>query len=191
MGVPARRRVAVALLGTALLTSPALAAPRLDARLAAAATGAADELRAALEALDAGGGAASLARAQRAMALVERAVDAYFHAPNLREAAARPAAASLRGLLHGLIGGRSPLLVIHDDVVHFRPALQRDIAAACARLGDRRGQIRHLRAAVAVEGPTLEDLATLRAAHLALGDTHAADAVAAEIAQRRTASNAP
>ncbi len=191
MGFPARRGVAVGLLGMALATSQAMAAPRLDDRLATTATNAADELRAALAALEAGGGADAIQRAVSAMARVEQAVDAYFHAPNLRQPQARPAAASVRNLLHGLLGGRAPLLVLHDDVVHFRPAIQRDLAAACARLGDRRGQIRHLRAAVAVEGPSLEDLATLRAAHLALGDTRAAEAVAAEITQRRTASLTP
>jgi hypothetical protein len=191
MGVPARRRLAVALLGTALCTAPAWATPRLDERLAASAATAADDLRAALAAVDAGGDADAVQRAERAMATVERAVDAYFHAPNLREPKARPSVASLRALLHGLIGGPAPLLVLHEDVIQFRPAIQRELATACARLGDRRGQIRHLRAAVAVEGPTLDDLATLRAAHLALGETSAADAVAVEMAQRRTASITP
>jgi hypothetical protein len=183
-----RRRVAAALVGGALWANAALATPRLDARLATGAAAAADELRAALATLREGGDAETLRRAERAMDALDAAVDAYFHAANLRQPQARPAAAALRGLLHGLIGGPAPLLALHDDLVVFRPAVQRDLAAACARLGDARGRIRHLRAAVAVEGATLDDLATLKAAHLALGETAAAEAVAAEIAQRRTAA---
>jgi hypothetical protein len=177
------------LVAALLAGGPAGATLRLDDKVAAAATGAVGELRAALDALrGASPTRADLDRAEKAMAALSGAVDTYFHAGNLRAPAARPAAAVLRGLVQRLLSGPTPLLVLRDDVIDFQPAIHRDIAAACARLGDHRDEVRHLRAAVAVEGPTLDDLATLRAAYLALGDTAAADAVAAEIAQLRTAS---
>jgi len=171
--------------------SGAVAAPTrdLDGQVAQRAARAADELRAALKALHRSPPPHDTQeRARAAMTVIDRAVDTYFHAANLRDPAARPSAHALRRVVHDLLGGADPLLVMRADVIRFRPFVHRALADAARRSGARAEEVEHLREAMAVEGPTPRDLSAVRAACLTLGRAGEAEAAAAEIAALRTAA---
>jgi hypothetical protein len=163
--------------------------PRLSAEDAPRAAAAEGDLRSALSRLRTDpGDRAARAAAEDALQRVERAFESYFHARNLRAPAARAHALALRPVIHGLFAGSDALLVLHGDVLELRPDHRRILARAAERQRDPAARIRHLRAAAAVEGPTLTDLASIKAAHVELGDARAAAAVDAEIALLRTAA---
>ena len=145
-----------------------------------------DRLERALVQLD--GSAArvepALRVARRSMRVIDRAVDAYFHAPNLRRPTARPHALALREEIHGLFAHQGGLLVVHDDIVRFRPVVHRALARGCKRLGRRSEEARHLRSARLVSADAPVDLKALFEAYTAMGMSDAADEVKATL--RRT-----
>lgn len=117
------------------LLSVGWAAPRITAASAPQLQAAAVELRASLTELEAKPSAAGVARAERAMQAIDRALDANFHAPNLTDPKARPHARVLRKVVLELIGGEDPLLTIREDVVRYRPAVAQTMAKALRTLG--------------------------------------------------------
>lgn len=113
------------------------------ARLAAARA----DLNAAVRQLDADPKLVRPVRtARRAMREIRRLVDASYHAVNLR--VARPAALALRQEVALTLGGPDAVLVLRDDVLHFRPHIHRTLAT----VGSGRDADHHRRAATAAAG---------------------------------------
>ena len=105
--------------------------------------------------------------AESAMAAIERGVDAYFHGPNVRTQRARPHALALRQVVHELMGGPNAVLLVHNDVIRFRPAIHHAMARANRAIGRHAREAFHLREAITIAGPTLTDLRALAAAWVA------------------------
>lgn len=122
-----------------------------------------------------------LAEAHQAMRQIEAGMDTYFHGPAPASPEARTHFVALRAEVMRLIGGEQPAVVVADDVLRFRPALHRQLAAVAQKLGDFRAAVEHLRAAEAVDGPQPDDLTALAAAYRAAGDKDAAQAAEAEL----------
>ncbi|MCB9543954.1 MAG: hypothetical protein H6703_16115 [Myxococcales bacterium] len=148
-----------------------------DAARAAAARAALGE---ALAVVGAAPDRAAVARAEAAMAALRGLVDTAFHAPNLRDEAARPHALALRGEVARLLAGEAAVMVLRDDVLHFRPAVHRALAGAARALGDAAGEVAHRRAVVAAAPEGAADWVALRDAWLAAGDRRSAAAVDVE-----------
>lgn len=123
---------------------------------------------------------AAVARAEAAMAALRALVDTAFHAPDLRAEAARPHALALRGEVARLVAGEGAVMVLRDDVLHFRPAVHRALAGAARALGDAAGEVAHRRAVVAAAPEGAGDWVALRDAYLAAGDRRGAAAVDVE-----------
>lgn len=132
----------------------------------------------------------ALQAAHGAMRDILAGLDVYFHgpAPAPGSSGARPGAAALRSEVLRLLGGDHPEVVIAQDVLRFRPAVHRQLAAACQKLGDLAAAAEHLRAAQAelrAEGlpqtAAADDLRALLAVYRAAGDTASARAVEAEL----------
>ncbi len=148
------------LLALALLAAPTPPAPpRVDAQSPARLRDARAQLQSALTALASRPEPAALRRAEAALAILDRTLDAYFHGPNLRDHAARPAVLALRPLIHALYAGPDAPMVLVDDVLRYRPRIHRALAAAARALGRHADAWRHLKAARAAGG----DAATLDA----------------------------
>ncbi len=130
----------------------AAAAPRVDPSSAARLRDARAELEAALAALRGEADAEALRRARAAMDAIDRAVDAYFHAPNLRDPAARAAVLALRPRIHALFSGPEAPMALVDDVLRYRPPIHLTLADAAAALGRHAEAWRHLKAARAAGG---------------------------------------
>ncbi len=73
---------------------------------------------------------------QRQMVEFEGILDRYFHAPNLREAEARPHVLALRRTLREALAGPPPLLIIRGDILHFRGSLQAALGVVFLRNGE-------------------------------------------------------
>lgn len=59
--------------------------------------------------------------ALESMAQIDHAIDAYFHATNLREPATRPHVLAMRSHIRALQAGPDALMVYVDDALRFRP----------------------------------------------------------------------
>lgn len=170
-------------LALCLLPGLALGAPRVEADSARKARAARETLVKTVRDLRRRPTRARLDAAQAAMRALEAAADAYFHGENLRAPGARPHVLALRHEIHLALGGEDPVLTLHDDVLHFRPAIHRTLADASRVLGERETEIRHLRIAIALSGPDSKRLGALRAAYLALGNRRGAEAVSQRLAR--------
>lgn len=148
------------------------APPRMTPDLPEKVRQAESALAEALSTLEAAPSAAGLLRADAAMATIERAIDAYFHAPNLR--ATRPVVLALRPLIHSLMATERVIVV--DDVVHFHPRVHARLAEARTRLADHRGALTH-RLAILPTEPSPEHLKAALEAAEAAGDAVAAAAL--------------
>ncbi len=183
------------LVGLLTLCATAVAAEKVrpgDAERAQAARTALDEALAVLDAPEAPAEAHAAARAagEAALARLEALVDAYHHAPNLRAPTARPHVLALRPVIGRLFAADGPL-TLHRDVIHPRPRVALPLARAAQRAGDRAAEIGWLRAALATAPDDRSALTALRAAHLALGDVPAANAVALRLRALDGAVSAP
>lgn len=134
------------------------------------------------------GVAEAVVRAEGAMVVLRGLVDTSFHAPNLREPGVRVHALALReevarvlaGQGEGAGGGEGAVMVVVDDVMHFRARVHRALAGAALARGDRAGEVIHRRAVVAVEPGDEAGWVALRDAYLAAGDRRGAAAVEGE-----------
>lgn len=191
----ARRAARGLLVGLLTLCATAAAAEKVrpgDAERAQAARTALDEALAVLDAPEAPAEAHAAARTAgvAALARLEALVDAYHHAPNLRDPAARPHVLALRPVIGRLFAADGPL-TLDRDVIHPRPRVALPLARAARRAGDRVAEIGWLRAALATAPDDRSALTALRAAHLALGDVPAANAVALRLRALDGAVSAP
>lgn len=118
--------------------------------------------------------------AEAALTRIEALLDSYHHAPNLRREEARGAVLALRPVVGGLLAPGGPL-VLHDDVIHPRPAVALALADAARAEGERDAEIRWLRAALATDPDAPATLRALRDACLAVGDVPAANAVSTRL----------
>lgn len=188
MMTPMLRRISIGqvalvgalLLGVMLTSSPAPAAPRLTAGLPDALTRAEGVLKNALAALAEAPSPGALKRAVEAMEHIERVLDTFFHAPNLKTA--RPEARALRPVVLRL-RAEDGLLVQVDDVLHFKPAVHAQLAAACTALGDAPGALRHHLDLLAV-APTPEHIALALKAAEAAHDGATVAALRARLAEK-------
>ncbi len=170
-------RVGALLVATLGVPPAPSAAPRLSATLPDQLEKAEDALKAALAALTEAPSQGALKRAEAAMERIERALDAFFHAPNLL--VARTEARALRPLVQRL-RAEGGLVVQVNDVMHFSPAVHARLAAARAALGDARGALRHHLALVAAD-PSPAHLEAAAHAADAAQDAAAAAALRARI----------
>lgn len=174
---------ALAALVVLLFGLPAHAAEPLRPGDAARLTEARSQLEQALSVLAAAptdGPSPAARSAQDALRRIEALVDSYHHAPNLRAAETRAHALAMRPVVGRLIAPGGPLVLV-DDVLHPSPAVAGALADAARRAGDRDGQIRWLRAALAASTDDRALLVRLRDALLAAGDLKGANAIAARL----------
>ncbi len=139
------------------------------------------ELRAATAALRLQPTLAHERRVRGAMRRLDALLDSCYHAPNLREPKARAHALALRAEVHLTTAGPNAVMVLRDDVFHFRPEIHRALADAAGRRGAHADAVAHLRAALAVAARDVDSLAALKEAYLALGQTGRAQTVAQRI----------
>jgi len=69
------------------------------------------------------------------MTAFEIILDHYFHAPNLSETDARPHVLDLRRTVRSAFAGEPPLLIIRDDILHFRGSLHAALGVLFLRHG--------------------------------------------------------
>ena len=137
-----------------LVAAAVTAAPRLLPEYPARFDASAANLRASLAKLNAAPTREALDSARLAVQDLRRLVDAYFHAPNLRDEKVRPIALALRPRLQRLLSGPEALFVVHSDLVRLRPEVHRALARACAALSDDPCHREHTASAAAIEAET-------------------------------------